>query len=83
MCIAIPGEIIELTITTAKVSIMGVETKVNIQLIDDPKIGDFVLIHAGCAIEKVDKNYSDSYFDMIKPLCDFSELYEAKEDKHE
>lgn len=82
MCIAIPGEIIELTITTAKVSIMGVETKVNIQLIDNPEIGDFVLIHAGCAIEKVDKNYSDSYFDMIKPLCDFIELYEAKEDKH-
>lgn len=80
MCIAIPGEIIELKITAAKVSIMGVETKVNIQLIENPKIGDFVLIHVGCAIEKVDKNYTDSYFDMIKPLCGF---LEASEEKHE
>ncbi len=79
MCIAIPGEIIELTNTKAKVTIMGVKTIVNIQLIDNPKVGDFVLIHAGCAIEKVDKNYSDIYFDMIKPFCD---LVEADEDKH-
>lgn len=79
MCIAIPGEIIELTNTKAKVTIMGVKTIVNIQLIDNPNVGDFILIHAGCAIEKVDKNYSDNYFDMIKPLCD---LIEADEDKH-
>jgi hydrogenase expression/formation protein HypC len=79
MCIAIPGEIIELTLNQAKVTIMGVETIVNIQLIENPKIGDFVLIHAGCAIEIVDKNYSDNYFEMIKPLCD---LMEADEDKH-
>lgn len=83
MCIAIPGEIIELTITTAKASIMGVETKVNIQLIDNPKIGEFVLIHAGCAIEKVDKNYTDSYFEMIEPLYDFLEEDEANGEKHE
>lgn len=70
MCIAIPGEIIELTKNNAKVTFMGAETIVNIQLIDSPEIGEFVLIHAGCAIEKVDKNYSDNYFDMIKTLCD-------------
>lgn len=70
MCIAIPGEIIELTKNNAKVTFMGAETIVNIQLIDSPEIGEFVLIHAGCAIEKVDKNYSDNYFDMIKTLFD-------------
>lgn len=70
MCIAIPGEIIELKLNQAKVTIMGAEIMVNIQLIDNPEIGDFVLIHAGCAIEKIDKNYSDNYFDMIKPLWD-------------
>ena len=79
MCIAIPGEIIELTNNNAKVTMMGAETIVNIQLIESPKIGDFVLIHAGCAIEKVDKNYSDNYFDMIKPLCD---LMDTDEEKH-
>lgn len=78
MCIAIPGEIIELTNIKAKVTIMGAETIVNVQLIENPKIGDFVLIHAGCAIEKVDKNYSDNYFDMIKPLCDFIETDEGR-----
>ena len=77
MCIAIPGEIIELKNTCAKVSIMGAETVVNIQLIARPKIGDFVLIHAGCAIEKVDKSFSDNYFDLLKPLWDLKETDEV------
>lgn len=78
MCIAIPGEIVELKLTQARVNIMGVETLVNIQLIDSPEVGDFVLIHAGCAIEKVDRNYSNNYFDLIKPLYDL--LDEDEED---
>ena len=78
MCIAIPGEIIELKNTCAKVSIMGAETVVNIQLIDRPKIGDFVLIHAGFAIEKVDKSFSENYYEMLTPLRDLKEADEVK-----
>lgn len=41
----------------AKVEIMGVENKVNIQLIEEPRVGDYVLVHAGCAIQKIDTEY--------------------------
>lgn len=53
MCLAIPGEMIELNKDTARVSIMGVESEINIQIIEEPKVGDYVLIHAGCAIKKL------------------------------
>lgn len=70
MCIAVPGEIIKICNKQAKVNIMGVETSVNIQLIDRPQIGDYVLVHAGCAIEKVNNIY---YNDLLNVFKEFIE----------
>lgn len=53
MCLAITGEIIEILGINAKINVMGVETIVNVQLLETVEKGDFVLVHAGCAIEKV------------------------------
>lgn len=59
MCLAIPGKIKSLERTWAEVDVMGVLSTVNIQLIDNPEIGDYILIHAGCAIQKIcDENLS-------------------------
>ncbi|MCY6372031.1 HypC/HybG/HupF family hydrogenase formation chaperone [Clostridium ganghwense] len=64
MCLAICGEIKNLDLPFAVVNIKGVETCVNVQLIEEPLMGDYVLIHAGFAIEKIDKDYFD-YLDNI------------------
>ena len=70
MCIAVPGEIIDILSTQARVTIMGVEAMVNIQLIENPKIGEYVLIHAGCAIEKINKDCFDDLFDIFNSIAD-------------
>jgi len=70
MCIAVPGQIIDVSNTQAKVAIMGVETTVNIQLIEDPKVGDYILIHAGCAIEKVNQAYFNELSTIFKSILD-------------
>lgn len=57
MCLAIPAQIIALEKYSAKVDIMGVEGEVNIQLIEEPKVGDYILVHAGCAIQSIDSEY--------------------------
>lgn len=57
MCLAIPALIVAVEEYSAKVDIMGVESEVNLQLIEDSKIGDYVLVHAGCAIQKIDTEY--------------------------
>jgi len=57
MCIAIPGRIISISENNALVNIMGVETIVNIELVLGVKTGEYVLIHAGCAIEKIHIEY--------------------------
>jgi len=70
MCLAIPGEITNIEGEFAKVKIMGIESKVNIGLIQNPKVGDYLLIHTGFAIEKIDTEYFDYLKDMIKKLLE-------------
>ena len=50
MCVAVPGEIIEIEGSYAKADVLGNICKVYSALVS-PRIGDHVLIHAGCAIE--------------------------------
>jgi hydrogenase expression/formation protein HypC len=55
MCIAFPFEVIKIDNDEALVQYKGVEMMVSISLLEDVVQGDYVLVHAGCAIEKLDK----------------------------
>ncbi|TEY09929.1 HypC/HybG/HupF family hydrogenase formation chaperone [Campylobacter sp. US18a] len=57
MCLSIPSEILEIDeLNNALVQTLGVKRKVNLDLIDESlKQGDYVLIHVGVAMEKIDK----------------------------
>ncbi|BCN31244.1 HypC/HybG/HupF family hydrogenase formation chaperone [Anaeromicropila herbilytica] len=57
MCIALPGRIQEIKEDYAIVSLMETESEVNIGLIEDPKVGDYILVHAGCGIQKIEEHY--------------------------
>jgi len=55
MCLAVPSKIIEINDQVARVDVDGVIRETSIMLIDDAKIGDYVIVHAGFAINKVDE----------------------------
>ncbi len=58
MCLAVPGRIVEIVDQTqqiAKVEVGGVRRNISVALLDDVKVGDWVLIHVGFAIQKVDE----------------------------
>ena len=57
MCLAVPLRIREINTETqeALVERDGVSRTARIDLIEDPRIGDYVMVHAGFAIEKVDE----------------------------
>jgi hydrogenase expression/formation protein HypC len=55
MCLAIPGEIVEIEGSHATVDFGGVRSKVNTILIPDVKAGDYVIVHVGFAIQKLDR----------------------------
>ena len=73
MCYAIPAEILEINGDTAKVDYGGVVKKINTCLLTNLKVGDFVLIHAGFAIEKIDKKTAEESLSLIKEMLSLSE----------
>ncbi len=66
MCYAIPAKIMELGGDTAVVDYGGVEKKVNISLVSDPKVGGYILIHAGFAIMKLLKKSAEESLALIR-----------------
>lgn len=66
MCYAIPAKIIEIDEDTAKVDYGGIVKKINISLLKDSKIDDFVLVHAGFAIEKLHRGTAEGFLKIIR-----------------
>jgi hydrogenase expression/formation protein HypC len=56
MCLAVPARIVELQGMTATISVDGALRDVDVSLIDDPRLGDYVLVHAGFAIHRWERS---------------------------
>ncbi len=67
MCVAVPGRITEINGDFAKVNIMENITQANIKLVDT-KVGDYVLIHAGCVIEVLKKDMAEEILSIFTEL---------------
>lgn len=66
MCYAIPGKIVEIKDDTAVVDYDGIRKNANISLVDNVQVGEFVLVHAGFAIEKIDNIKAEESVNMVK-----------------
>lgn len=72
MCLAIPAKIAEIKEDgLAIVDVLGVRRSIALDLVPAAKVGDYVLVHAGFAIEIVDECYAQETIELIK---DFPEL---------
>ena len=83
MCLAIPGRILEIVDDSnrlAKVDVAGVQRTVNVGLLDDADIGDWVLIHVGFALSKVDEEEARATLSLLQEMgADYeAELEELK-----
>lgn len=73
MCLGIPGEIIEIIEDRpdlAKVAVSGVKRTINIGLLDDdpPVPGDWILIHVGFALSKIDEAEAKAAMDFLESI---------------
>ena len=75
MCLAIPGKVVEREEgNLATVDILGVTREVSLDLTPSAKPGDYVLIHAGFAIEVVDPEYAQGTIDLIKEMPELADI---------
>ena len=72
MCLAVPSKIIEINNKMARVDVDGVIRDASLMLIDDAAIGDYVIVHAGFAISKVDEDTARQTLQDIRDMLDFA-----------
>jgi hydrogenase expression/formation protein HypC len=81
MCLAIPGKIVEIVDADnqiAKVEVGGVKRNVNIGMLgkDEAQVGDYVLIHVGFAMSKVDEQQAEETLRVLKEIGEFDLEFE-------
>ena len=75
MCLAVPARVVELLPgQQAVVDLSGVRKQVSIALVDDAQLGDYVIVHVGYAIGKIDPEEAE------RTLALFAELASAQGD---
>ncbi len=83
MCLAIPGKITAISaqlddiFRTAKVSFGGIQKEINLCMVPDAQIGDYVLVHVGVAISKIDEDEAQKVFSYLKDMGEVEELKES------
>ncbi len=68
MCLAVPAKVIEIEGVNAVVEIEGIRRKANVALIEDIKINDYVLLHAGFAIQKWSEDDVKEFNEIMKEM---------------
>jgi hydrogenase expression/formation protein HypC len=75
MCLAIPAEVVELRDNElALIDIGGARKQVSLTLVDGVEVGDYVLVHAGFAIDKIDEQEAARTMELLQELAGLDEI---------
>ena len=83
MCLSIPSQILEIDeLNNALVQTLGVKRRVSLDLISEPcEVGDFVLIHVGVAMQKIDKEFALESINTYKGIVEQMQSGEIDENE--
>ena len=68
MCLAIPGKVTAVNGTCATIDMGGTKRDADIRFLDSVRPGDYILVHAGFAIEKIDKKEAKKTLALLKDV---------------
>ncbi len=67
MCLAVPAKVVRIKGDVAEVDFGGVVKEANVSLVDT-KVGEYVIIHAGYAIQTLDKKEAEETLEMFREI---------------
>lgn len=73
MCLAIPARIIKIDDNMGTIDMEGTQREVSLLLLEDARIGDYVIVHAGFAIHKIDEAEAKESLKVLRELVSFME----------
>jgi hydrogenase expression/formation protein HypC len=69
MCLAIPARVVRINGPLADVEVEGTATTADLSVLPDVKVGDYVMVHAGLAIQRYDEREALENLALIRELC--------------
>ena len=66
MCLAIPSKIVKIENNVATIDVDGVRRKASLLLVENPEVGDYVIVHAGFAINKINEEDALESLNLIR-----------------
>ena len=66
MCLAIPSRITKIQNNMATIDVEGVQREASLLLLEDARVGDYVIVHAGFAIQKLDEAAAQETLDLLR-----------------
>ena len=84
MCLGVPGKVVEfmedspLGMTMARVSFGGIIKEICLAYVPEVEVGDYVIVHAGFALNVIDEEEAMEVFEMLKEMQELADL-EASE----
>ncbi|OQY55725.1 MAG: hydrogenase assembly protein HypC [Desulfobacteraceae bacterium 4572_88] len=73
MCLAIPSKIVEIENDLGIIDVDGVQRQVSLFLIENPQTGDYVIVHAGFAIHRIDESVAMESLQILREAAAFVE----------
>ena len=77
MCLAIPSKITQIDNEMATIDVDGVKRSASLMLLEDAAIGDYVIVHAGFAIKKLDEASAMETIRLLKEAAAFIDDMDA------
>ncbi len=79
MCLGVPGKVISiqespLGMTMGKVSFGGIVKEVCLAYVPEAQVGDYVIVHVGFAISKIDEEEANKVFEFLKEMEELEEI---------
>jgi hydrogenase expression/formation protein HypC len=75
MCLGVPARVIEVKDATATVEVGGTRREISVMLLDRVAEGDWVIMHAGFAIEKLSPEEAEKTLALFKEISDATEIH--------
>lgn len=79
MCLAVPAKLIELNNGMGTVDAGGVTRKISMLLLEDAVIGDYILVHAGFGIQRLDERQAEESLTLLRQALAEAEARSRKE----
>ena len=70
MCLGIPARVVEIEKNVAKVDVGGILREISIDLCPDVSVGEYVLIHTGFAIQKMNEEEAQETLDLLREMAE-------------